>query len=80
MSKLALGTANFGLEYGVKNLHTKLSDPEIGDIIKVANEAGIKTVDTAQAYGNCEQRLAPLLNSKFEVVTKVGWEEAKITI
>ena len=50
---------------------------EIGDIIKVANEAGIKTVDTAQAYGNCEQRLAPLLNSKFEVVTKVGWEEGK---
>ena len=73
-SRLALGTANFGLEYGVKNLSKRLADQEIIDIVKCAKEGGIKTVDTAQAYGDSEQRLGSLKCLDMQIITKVGVE------
>ena len=73
VSKLALGTANFGLDYGLTNTSGKISITELENILFVAEEAGIEVVDTAQAYGDSEARLGVLFNEhQFKVVTKIG--------
>ena len=73
-SKLAIGTANFGLAYGVTNNNGRLSDTEIKNIMSEAKRSKVVTFDTAQGYGDSEERLSPFLNYKTKVVTKIGIE------
>ena len=76
-SKLALGSANFGLDYGIANNSGKISERELSDILTFAQEARIKVVDTAQAYGDSEARIGSLCDdSQFKFVTKIGAEVA----
>jgi aryl-alcohol dehydrogenase-like predicted oxidoreductase len=70
MSKLALGTVQFGLSYGINNVSGIPSDIEIENIFKAAFQAGINTIDTAQVYGNAESRIGKLTKNQFNVVTK----------
>lgn len=74
VSKLALGTANFGSDYGLANLEGKLSYSNLRDLISIAKKAGILTVDTAQAYGDSEKRLGSLLETENKIITKIGIE------
>ena len=71
-SKLAIGTANFGLSYGVKNFSGKLSDFKLSQIMQISKEAGVKSFDTAPSYGDSEKRLGSFLNSGSKIITKVG--------
>lgn len=71
-SKLVLGTANFGLKYGVANFAGKLSDEALKKILQNASQAGIKTFDTAQAYGDSEKRLGLFMGLEAKVITKIG--------
>ena len=57
MSKLALGSVNFGMNYGLTNYAGKISQLEIAKILSEAEVAGIKVIDTAQAYGDSEARI-----------------------
>ena len=47
--KLALGTVQFGLDYGITNRDGKITKSEALKIIKVANDANILLFDTANA-------------------------------
>ena len=77
MSKLALGSANFGLNYGVANKTGRISECELADILFFAQQACIEVIDTAQAYGDSETRIGSLCeNKKFNFVTKIGAEVA----
>lgn len=60
-SRLILGTAQFGLSYGISNQRGQIPQEEINSILKTAAAAGIGTLDTAAAYGNSEQRLGEAL-------------------
>ena len=72
-SKLALGSANFGLNYGIKNNTGKISHEELENILSEAELSGIKLIDTAQAYGDSESRIGSLCSEgRFELVTKIG--------
>ena len=72
-SKLAIGSANFGLDYGLCNTSGKLSTKEISAILFFAQKAGIEVVDTAEAYGDSEARIGSLCdNAQFNFVTKIG--------
>jgi len=72
-SRLALGSVNFGLDYGVTNSAGKLSQLELKKILYAAEEAGIKIVDTAQAYGDSEAQIGALCrDERFKMVTKIG--------
>ena len=51
MNKIALGTVQFGLDYGVNNKRGKIPADEVFRILDKAAEAGIDTLDTAHAYG-----------------------------
>lgn len=76
-SKLALGSANFGLDYGVKNDLGIISDSELADILSFAQEACIEMIDTAQAYGDSETRIGSLCDdNQFKCITKIGAEVA----
>ena len=73
ISKLALGSANFGLNYGIKNHSGRISQVELENILSEAEVSGIQLIDTAQAYGNSETRIGDLCSrGRFEVVTKIG--------
>lgn len=72
--KLGLGTAQFGLDYGVSNTGGKTVSTEIAAILKRAMENGIRTIDTASVYGSSEAELGSILSlmgQSFEVVTKI---------
>jgi aryl-alcohol dehydrogenase-like predicted oxidoreductase len=76
-SKLALGSANFGLDYGVANNSGKISESEVAEILLFAKKACIEIIDTAQAYGDSEARIGSLCDdNKFNFVTKIGVEFA----
>ncbi len=73
--KLGLGTAQFGLDYGVSNTTGMVSEDQIAEILQFAATHDICYLDTAPAYGNAEQVIGKLLSSnqlqdQFNVMTK----------
>jgi aryl-alcohol dehydrogenase-like predicted oxidoreductase len=70
--KLALGTAQFGLNYGISNQGGQTPIQEVRRILELAKHAGIDTLDTAHLYGESETILGDLhkLTRSFRVVTK----------
>ena len=51
IAKLILGTAQFGLNYGISNTRGQIAPSEVNFILTEAGKAGITTLDTAAAYG-----------------------------
>ena len=71
ISKLAIGTAQFGSIYGIANKTGKIKYSEAKEIIKFAKKNNIKTIDTASAYGESEKLLGQIGINDFEVITKL---------
>lgn len=71
-SKLALGTVQFGLDYGISNDRGQVPFEEVRQILRLADQCGIDTIDTARAYGESEVVLGRALDEtmKFRIVTK----------
>ena len=70
--KLILGTAQFGLNYGVTNTNGQVPSSEVKNICSLAQQAGIEYIDTAIAYGESEHLLGKLnLAKNFNVLTKI---------
>ena len=68
--KLVLGTVQFGLTYGINNQSGIAKDDELASIFSFANKCGIDLLDTAQGYGNSEERIGNLSNDEFNVISK----------
>ena len=71
MSKIALGTAQFGLPYGISNIHGQVDRTEMDKIWQVARGAKITMLDTAIAYGNSEENIGATESVGFDIVTKL---------
>lgn len=70
--KLALGTVQFGLNYGVSNDKGQVSSDEISRILSTAKQHQITLLDSAAAYGDSETAIGKSpLNKAFEIVTKI---------
>ena len=69
--KLAIGSAQFGLDYGVSNNTGKVPNQEVNKILNVAKKSGINFLDTAIAYGNSESSLGLSNVSKFRTEASV---------
>ena len=72
-SKLILGTVQFGLDYGVNNTVGKPSKENIKSILDSAYSSGIQLLDTAEAYGDSQNKIGEYHNNstnKFNVITK----------
>jgi len=53
--KLALGTAQFGFDYGINNKKGKIPKKEVFQILDYAAKQKIDTLDTALGYGDSER-------------------------
>jgi aryl-alcohol dehydrogenase-like predicted oxidoreductase len=69
--RLALGSAQFGMPYGISNVGDKVSQSEIKNILHVALNGGVDVIDTAMMYGDSESCLSKVGVSKFRLVTKL---------
>lgn len=74
--RIALGGAQFGLNYGVSNTAGKLGDSQARELLSTAWRAGIDMLDLAPAYGDAEMRVAAARpgEATFRIIskTKVG--------
>ncbi|MFC1513031.1 aldo/keto reductase [Thermodesulfobacteriota bacterium] len=65
--KLALGTVQFGLDYGIAGRGEVVPEKEVCAILDYAFSVGIDTLDTAAVYGTIETRLGELLRQRWGV-------------
>jgi aryl-alcohol dehydrogenase-like predicted oxidoreductase len=72
--RLALGTAQFGLAYGLNNEAGQPSTSAVAAVLAAAQAVGLTLLDTAAAYGNSEARLGELAgdNPAFGLITKLA--------
>jgi aryl-alcohol dehydrogenase-like predicted oxidoreductase len=73
--KIALGTAQFGLDYGISNKTGKMHKVEARKILQYAHKFGMETLDTASAYGNSEEVIGGIVgnkinNNSWNIITK----------
>lgn len=71
VNKIILGTAQFGMKYGVANKTGKIPEEEVEQILKFAHKVGIKTIDTAIVYGESEMVLGNIGVRNFEIISKI---------
>ncbi len=69
--KLALGTVQFGTEYGIANQHGIIPFSDVKEILSYSSDNGIHTLDTAVAYGNAEEILGKIGVNDWELITKL---------
>lgn len=82
-NKLALGTVQFGLDYGINNKKGIISSDQIINILNYCKEKNIDTIDTAQAYGTSEERLGLALrklNFKVNIISKLSQKNIKCVL
>lgn len=71
MAEIAIGTAQFGISYGIANRTGKIDLESGRKILAVAMERGVSTLDTAIAYGDAESMLGEIGCSSWDVITKL---------
>lgn len=69
--KLAIGTAQFGMAYGIANSMGQLDESAVSSIIDFAKSNNIDTIDTAISYGESEKILGKVGVGNLNVVTKL---------
>tara|TARA_B110000977_G_scaffold201788_1_gene298646 strand:+ start:5822 stop:6688 length:867 start_codon:yes stop_codon:yes gene_type:complete len=69
--QLALGTAQFGLTYGVANSSGQISQQSANEILELCRLEKINTLDTAISYGESEQCLGLVGVNDFSLITKL---------
>jgi len=76
ISRLTLGTVQFGMDYGIANKGGRLSYRDVHTIIAQAYEGGVNTFDTAAGYGESEKIIGRIFQDlniadKVVIITKV---------
>ncbi len=71
VTRLALGTVQFGLPYGIANIRGQVRFEEAETMLRYARNAGIDTLDTAIGYGDAEKVLGRIGVSDFHLISKV---------
>jgi aryl-alcohol dehydrogenase-like predicted oxidoreductase len=81
INKIAIGTAQFGMNYGIANQNGQVDENEIESILNFAYENDINTLDTAKIYGNSERSIGNYLKKtgkSWDVITKVKYADKSI--
>lgn len=71
LSRLALGTAQFGMSYGIANRGGQVTRNSARDILALARHSGVHTIDTAISYGDSECVLGDIGVHDWDVITKL---------
>jgi len=72
IDKIALGTVQFGVDYGINNTGGKIHTEEARKILNLARKSGINMLDTAYGYGSSEQVLGEIGIEKCQIITKTS--------
>ncbi|MCP1143744.1 aldo/keto reductase [Lysinibacillus endophyticus] len=67
---IVLGTAQFGMDYGITNMLGITHKSEVEQILNYAQENYINTLDTAPGYGNSELVIGHYHRNRFKIITK----------
>ncbi|HIF58268.1 MAG TPA: aldo/keto reductase [Rhodospirillales bacterium] len=89
VNKIALGTAQFGLDYGIANKIGRVQKAGAAEILELAKSLCIDTLDTATAYGESEKALGSVGVEGWQVISKLsalpvdivdvdGWIEGQV--
>jgi len=70
LNKIALGTAQFGFNYGITG-GQQVDQNEVRKILKWGRQHGIKVLDTAMGYGDSERVLGQIGVQDFRVISKL---------
>lgn len=70
--KFALGTAQFGMKYGVGYSNEEKSEEQIYEILNFFYENGGRWIDTASGYGNAIKKIGNLGVADFSIITKLS--------
>jgi len=62
ISRMGIGTVQFGMNYGVNNSSGQTSMEDIATVFEKCRERGISFVDTSRCYGSSEARIAATLD------------------
>ena len=80
--KLALGTVQFGVDYGINNKTGQVSIDEVFKILDFCRQNDINIIDTSYAYGNSESVIGEYLkknrNNNFKIITKIPENSSKV--
>lgn len=74
-NKLILGTAQFGLHYGINNSTGKITGSEAAAILQLCTQNQISFLDTSNAYGNAHDVLGNIIQRNqlaFEIISKLN--------
>ena len=71
VSRLALGTVQFGMSYGIANQQGQVSRLAAREMLVLANKYAINTLDTAIAYGESEVCLGEIGTQGYNLITKL---------
>ena len=70
--KICLGSAQFGLNYGLTNKEGKINKNQVFQLLDFAIKNGINLIDTSPSYGNAELILGKYPKiKKFDICTKI---------
>lgn len=69
--KIAIGTVQFGMPYGIANTTGQVNFDEGKKILDTARQNGIHTIDTAIGYGDSEEQLGRMGLEGWDLITKV---------
>ena len=75
--KIILGTAQFGLDYGI-NKYGKLNSDDIEEILKVAHNNQIRILDTAEIYGDALKIIGDFIKKskmEFKLISKLNLKD-----
>ena len=80
LSRLGIGTVQFGQDYGINNTRGQVQYEEVVGILRRALEAGVNYLDTARAYGGSESALGRAIEElecrdHFIICTKLDLPE-----
>jgi aryl-alcohol dehydrogenase-like predicted oxidoreductase len=74
LSKMVIGTAQFGLDYGFNAATAKkVAQDECTEMLNISQANNISILDTAEAYGDAIEKIAAyhaIHGQKFEVISK----------
>ena len=71
LEKFIIGTANFGMAYGIMGRGQRLSDGLIREILSLSKNYKVKFLDTAPVYGDSEKIIGKMSGRK----RATAWEE-----
>ena len=76
--RIGIGSAQFGLDYGVSNKTGQISKKNVEQILSYAQTIGIDLIDTSPYYGEAQYNGSFPASNAYKIVSKTVAIEAPV--